>query len=71
MLEYTFATLRIDRRRKGGPWALQHGFTHTVRLAEKDAVTILEHLGITPYDEEYSDGHEEMFTISMEMVGEV
>lgn len=48
---------------EGWPWALQHGLTHIDRLAEKDAVTILDHLGITPYDDEYSDGHEEMLRL--------
>ena len=48
---------------QGWQWALQHGFTHIDRLAKKDAVTILDHLGITPYDDEYSDGHEEMLRL--------
>lgn len=50
-----------DRSKTAGwQWALQHGFTHIDRLSEKDAVTILDHLGFTPYDVEYSDGYEEM-----------
>jgi hypothetical protein len=48
---------------EGWQWALQHGFTHINRLAEKDAVTILNHLGITPEEDEYSDGQEEMMRL--------
>lgn len=48
---------------EGWQWAQQHGFTHVDLLSKKDAVTILEHLGITPYDDEYSDGHEEMLRL--------
>lgn len=48
---------------EGWQWALQHGFTHINGLAERDAVTILDHLGILPEEDEYSDGHEEMLRL--------
>ena len=48
---------------EGWPWALQHGFTHINRLAEKDTVTILDHLGITADEDEYYDGQEEMMRL--------
>lgn len=57
---------------EGWQWALQYGFAHINRLAEKDTITILDHLGITPDEDEYYDGQEDdAFTISLEMVGEV
>lgn len=53
-----------DRSRTAGwQWAVQHGFSHVDRLSEKDADTILDHLGFTPHDDEFSDGHEEMLRL--------
>ena len=48
---------------EGWQWAVQHGFTHIDRLSEEDAATILDHLGFTPHDDEYSDGLEEMLRL--------
>lgn len=50
-----------DRSKYAGwHWAVHQGFTYIDRLSEADADTILRHLGLTPHDEEYSDGYEEM-----------